>query len=127
MNLDAFPVAATVAVSDLDRARRFYEGTLGLSPDAAVPEGLAGYPCGGGTQLLVYPSRHAGTATATVATFMVDDVEAAVAGLADRGVVFERYDEPGIETDARGIAGGPGMRVAWFRDPDGNTIAVAGP
>jgi len=126
MNLDAYPVMATAAVSDLDRAREFYEGTLALSPDASVPDGTAGYRCGGGTQLFVYPSRHAGTGTATVATFTVDDVEVVVDELTARGVVFERYDEPGIETDARGIAGEPGMRVAWFKDPDGNTFAVAG-
>lgn len=70
--------------------------------------------------------RKAHRCTATVATFTVDDVESVVAELTGRGVVFERYDEPGITTDARGIAGEPGMRVAWFKDPDGNTFAVAG-
>lgn len=128
MNLGAYPVMATAAVSDLARAREFYEGTLGLTPDTveAAPEEVVVYRCGGDTTLMVYPSRHAGTGTATVATFTVDDVEAMVAALTERGVTFERYDEPGIETDERGIAGGEGMRVAWFADPDGNIIAVAG-
>lgn len=126
MNLNEYPVMATAAVSDIDRAREFYEGTLALTSDPAAPDGTAGYRCGGGTHLFVYPSRHAGTATATVATFTVDDVEAVVAELTARGVVFQQYDEPGIATDERGIAGGPGMRVAWFTDPDGNTFAVAG-
>ena len=126
MNLHEYPVMATAAVSDLDRAREFYEGTLNLPTDTSMPDGTAGYRCGRGTQLFVYPSRHAGTGTATVATFIVDDVESVVAELTARGVAFERYDEPGITTDARGIAGEPGMRVAWFKDPDGNTFAVAG-
>lgn len=77
-----------------------------------------------GTWMLVYPSSFAGTNQATCMTFEVSDVEKAVEELAGRGVTFEQYDFPGMKTDARAIAEIQGERGAWFKDPDGNILAV---
>lgn len=118
-------VSATVAVSDLQRAKEFYEGKLGLSASGGDEEAqVVNYGCGGGTELLVYVSEHAGKATATVATWEVSGLEQLVDELSSKGVAFEQYDEP-LKTDEKGILRSEGMgAVAWFRDPDGNTIAV---
>lgn len=124
MSLSESKVTATIAVSDLDRARKFYEGKLGLSPGGGSESAqVAVYGCGDGSELLVYVSEHAGKATATVATWNVDDIERTVDELSAKGVEFERYEEP-IETDERGILRSEEGDVAWFKDPDGNTIAV---
>jgi catechol 2,3-dioxygenase-like lactoylglutathione lyase family enzyme len=124
MGLSESKVSATVAVGDLDRARQFYEGKLGLSASGGS-EGaqVVTYGCGDGSELIVYASEHAGKATATVATWEVEDVERLVDELSSRGVEFERYDEP-LKTDEKGILRSEEGSVAWFKDPDGNTIAV---
>jgi catechol 2,3-dioxygenase-like lactoylglutathione lyase family enzyme len=114
---------ATVAVSDADRARKFYEETLGLSVTQERPDGTV-YETGG-TEFLVYPSAFAGTSQATVMAFEVDDLDASVDDLIQRGVTFEQYDLPGIKTDERGIAAMGGVRGGWFKDPDGNILAIA--
>ena len=113
---------ATVAVTDLDRAKKFYGETLGLSAKEERSDGVI-YESGE-TWMLVYPSSFAGTNQATCMTFEVSDVEKAVEELAGRGVTFEQYDFPGMKTDARGIAEIQGERGAWFKDPDGNILAV---
>jgi catechol 2,3-dioxygenase-like lactoylglutathione lyase family enzyme len=123
MGLSDQRIGATIAVSDMGRAREFYEGKLGLSPGPMNEEGGAIYLCGEGTTLLVYRSEHAGKASATVATWEVGDLDQLVDELGSRGIAFEQYDEP-LKTDARGIHSFGGHRVAWFRDPDGNVIAV---
>ncbi|MDQ3210632.1 MAG: hypothetical protein M3Q20_05540 [Actinomycetota bacterium] len=82
------------------------------------------YEAGGGTWILVYPSQFAGTAQSTSMTFEVADLEPAIDELAGRGVTFEQYDFPGLKTDERGIAEIEGERGAWFKDPDGNILAV---
>ncbi len=112
---------ATIAVSDLDRARKFYEQTLGLRVAEERPDGVR-YEAGG-TWFLVYPSQFAGTAQSTYMTFELDDLDAAVKQLRDRGVVFEDYDLPGLKT-VEGIAEIQGVRGAWFKDPDGNILNV---
>jgi catechol 2,3-dioxygenase-like lactoylglutathione lyase family enzyme len=113
---------ATIAVSDLDRAKKFYEGTLGFKSMDERSDGVR-YETGGGTWFLVYPSQFAGTAKSTYMTFEVDDVEVAVKELRDRGIVFEDYDFPGLKT-VDGIAEIQGVKGAWFKDPDGNILAV---
>lgn len=113
---------ATIAVSDLDRARRFYEDTLGLKAREERSDGVA-YQTGD-TWFLVYPSQFAGTARSTYMTFEVPDLDAAIEELSARGVTFEQYDLPGLKTDERGIAEVQGIRGAWFKDPDGNILAV---
>jgi catechol 2,3-dioxygenase-like lactoylglutathione lyase family enzyme len=123
MSLQDAQVRATVAVSDLDRAAEFYEGTLGLSP--VGDEGMARvkiYSCAEGSLLQVYESEHAGTATATVASWSATDFEPLVDELKTKGVTFESQYEPA--TDERGVHAFGEHRVVWFKDPDGNTIAV---
>ncbi len=126
MSLSEYRVAAGLAVSDMDRAREFYEGKLGLSVGIDSGDNLQ-YRCAEGTAIHVYLSPdHAGKSTATLAGWGVDDVERVVDELAERGVAFERYDEGPILTDEKGIATFEGgARVAYFRDPDGNTLSIA--
>jgi len=118
-------VTATIAVSDLERAKQFYEGKLGLTASGGDEAAqVVNYGCGDGSELLVYASEHAGKATATVATWEVSGLEQLVDELTAKGVQFEQYDEP-LKTDEKGILRSEGMgAVAWFKDPDGNTIAI---
>ena len=127
MSLREFRVSTSIAVSDLAEAAAFYEGRLGLAPGTESEESRI-YACGGDTSLHVYASpAHAGTTTATLATWYVADLERVVDELSARGVRFERYDDPALRTDERGIHEVAGGRVAWFRDPDGNTFAIEQP
>jgi catechol 2,3-dioxygenase-like lactoylglutathione lyase family enzyme len=119
--LGNYPVAATLAVTDLDRARKFYEETLGLTAKEEQPDGVY-YECGG-SPLFVYPSQFAGSNQATAASWQVDDIEKVVGALRDSGVTFEEYDFPGLKTE-NGIATTEGFKGAWFKDPDGNILAV---
>jgi catechol 2,3-dioxygenase-like lactoylglutathione lyase family enzyme len=124
MKLSSHRVSPQVAVSDMARAREFYEGKLGLSAGRSPNERTVAYPCGSGTALHVYESpAHAGKATGTVARWDVDDLDRAVDDLTRRGVAFEQYDEP-VETNAKGIHDSGYGRVAWFKDPDGNVFAL---
>jgi predicted enzyme related to lactoylglutathione lyase len=124
MSLQRYPVRATVVVSDIAAVEDFYEGSVGLAPTDRGHEFVRMYSCGDGTFLQVYASPdHAGKATGTVATFMVDDIEAAVAELAARGVQMEQYEAP-VHTDPRGIHDAGYVKVAWFRDPEGNTFGL---
>jgi catechol 2,3-dioxygenase-like lactoylglutathione lyase family enzyme len=128
MGLSEYKVAAAIAVSDMDSARAFYEGKLGLSPATDhEPEDNRAYRCGEGSVIHVYSSpEHAGRSTATLAGWYVDDIERVVDELTSKGVTFERYDEGPIITDDKGIATFEGGgRVAYFKDPDGNTLSVA--
>jgi len=113
---------ATIAVSDLDRARKFYEGPLGFKPMDERSDGVR-YASGEGNWFLVYPTQFAGTAKNTCLSFEVDDVETTVKELRDRGIIFEEYDFPGLKT-VDGIAEIQGVKGAWFKDPDGNILAV---
>jgi catechol 2,3-dioxygenase-like lactoylglutathione lyase family enzyme len=126
MGLSNYKVIAGLAVSDMDRAREFYEGKLGLSVGIDSGDNVA-YRCGEGSMMHVYLSpEHAGKSTATLASWYVDDVEGVVDELAANGVTFERYDEGPIITDEKGIAAFEGgAKVAYFRDPDGNTLSIA--
>ena len=120
--LEKFTSHATLAVSDLGRAKKFYEETLGLKPIDERSDGVR-YQTGKGTWFLVYPSQFAGTAKSTYMSFEVDDVEKTVKELQNRGVTFEEYDMPGLKT-VNGIAEIQGVKGAWFKDLDGNIIAV---
>jgi len=123
MSMSSYEVGSVVAVSDLGRAREFYEGKLGLSPGGDDPEGVR-YECGKGTGIFVYPSPdHAGKSTATLVGWVVDDIEKVVDELTSNGVTFEQY-EGDLKTDEKGIFEAGGVKAAWFRDPDGNTHAV---
>jgi catechol 2,3-dioxygenase-like lactoylglutathione lyase family enzyme len=125
VRLKDYRCGASAAVSDMHRARQFYEGVLGLVPGTDTGDNV-GYPCGGDTQINVYVSPNAGTAMFTIAGFDVDDIEAVVVELTQQGVTFEQYDQPPIVTDARGIARFDGnAKVAYFKDPDGNILSLA--
>lgn len=114
---------ATVAVRDLARAKRFYEGTLGLElVDSQGEEALA-FRSGGST-VLVYRSQFAGSNKATAATWTLDnDIEQVVQALKARGVTFEHYDMPGLTLKGDVHVGGD-MKAAWLKDPDGNILAL---
>jgi catechol 2,3-dioxygenase-like lactoylglutathione lyase family enzyme len=113
---------ATIAVSDLGRARKFYEDTLGLKVFEERSDGVS-YQDNSGGRFLIYPSQFAGTAKSTYMNFEVSNVEEAVKELRDRGVTFEEYDMPGLKT-IDGIAEIQGIKGAWFKDPDGNILSV---
>ncbi len=113
---------ATIAVSDLDRARKFYEVTLGFKVKDDRSDGMT-YEDAAGGWFLVYPSQFAGTAKSTYMSFEVSNLEEAVKELRDRGVTFEEYDMPGLKT-VDGIAEIQGVKGAWFKDPDGNILSV---
>jgi catechol 2,3-dioxygenase-like lactoylglutathione lyase family enzyme len=124
MGLSDCEVVALLAVSDLDRAKRFYEHQLGLVRGEEEQQGV-GYPCAHGTRIFVYLSpENAGKSPATIAGWFVDDLDQTMDELASRGVVFEQYDQPGIKTDERGVFDAGRFRAAWIKDPDGNTMAL---
>ena len=118
-------ISAVVPVSDLEAAIRFYEGTLGLKLDER--QDIEGFPQArfeaGAGSLTAYQSGYAGQAGHTLAGFSVDDLDATMAELRSRGVVFEEYDFPGLKTE-NGVATFGDLRAAWFKDPDGNILAV---
>lgn len=115
-------VAATLAVTDIDAARSFYEGTLGLKPVMEFPDSVV-YSAGN-SRLMVYRSDFAGTNKATGATWAVgDQLESIVKGLRGNGVVFEHYDLPDTTRDGD-IHEMGGMRGVWLKDPDGNIIGL---
>jgi catechol 2,3-dioxygenase-like lactoylglutathione lyase family enzyme len=120
--LQKFPMYAYIPVANLARARQFYEQTLGFKP-AREEAGGVRYEFGEGTACFMYPSPNAGTSKASQAFWHVDDVEREVADLKGRGVKFEEYDMPGLETKD-GIAVGGGAKTAWFKDTEGNILAV---
>ena len=128
MSLSDSKAGATLAVSDLGRARSFYEEKLGLSPQqdmSGEDGGAVVYGAGSGTEILVYTSQYAGTNQATAVSFDVADLDAVVGDLAGKGVEFERYPEIAVEVDDRGIHTLEGQgRGVWFKDPDGNIISV---
>jgi catechol 2,3-dioxygenase-like lactoylglutathione lyase family enzyme len=125
MSLSSYAVRPSIAVSDIARAAEFYERKLGLRPGPAQADESRIYACGGNTSLHVYESpTNAGPATATLATWYVDDLQAVVDELGSNGVTFERYDDPALKADEKGIHDLDDGRVAWFSDPDGNTFAI---
>jgi catechol 2,3-dioxygenase-like lactoylglutathione lyase family enzyme len=108
------------AVDDIDKAREFYAGTLGLR--TSEEHGLMWLHLAGGRDTLVYPLPGATPASYTILNFEVDDIDEAVDALVARGVRFVRYDD--LERDERGIARGDGPDIAWFKDPAGNVLSV---
>ena len=111
-----------IPVANVRRARKFYEEIVGLIPIEEYAGGVF-YDCGG-SRVFMYPSAGAGTSKASTAFWSVDDVASEVAELKSRGVVFEEYDLPSIKT-VNGIATGGGAKTAWFKDSEGNILAVS--
>jgi hypothetical protein len=114
----------SIPVVDFGRAAGFYQNTLGLRLVMAIEEaGVALFEAGAGSRLFLY-QRGPTTADHTVASFVVEDTERIVRDLSARGVVFEQYDMPGLKTNAMGIAEFGPDKTAWFKDTEGNIIAV---
>jgi catechol 2,3-dioxygenase-like lactoylglutathione lyase family enzyme len=113
-------VIATIGVRDLDRAKKFYEGKLGLSPAPSEEKSVLNYKSGKST-LMVYVSEFAGTNKATAATWIVDDVEELARALKGKGVAFEHYDFPGM-TRKGDVHFAGDLKNAWAKDPDGNIL-----
>jgi len=113
---------ATVAVKDLETARKFYANTLGLK-EVANEGGEAIVFKSGKSTLNVYRSRYAGTNQATAMTWAVDDVDGTVRELKAKGIKLERYDMPDVKMEGDVHVFGE-TRAAWFKDPDGNILAV---
>ncbi|MEA2713900.1 MAG: hypothetical protein QOK27_1861 [Gemmatimonadales bacterium] len=113
---------ATIAVKKIEPARKFYEGTLGLKPMPTEEPGVQGYKSGN-SSVLVYESQYAGTNKATAATWAVENLEGVVRDLKAKGVRFEHYDFPGA-TRQGDVHGTGKTKAAWFKDPDGNILAL---
>ena len=114
---------ATLAVKDVQKAKSFYEGTLGLASAGGSDNGGLMYKCGN-SHLFVYPSEFAGTNKATAASWVVgDDLDKIIADLKSKGVKFEQYDMPGVTREGDVHVMGD-MKAAWFKDPDGNILNI---
>ena len=113
---------ANIAVRNLETARKFYEGTLGLKPVGFEGEEVIVFGSGD-SRINVYRSEHAGTNKATAVTWTVSDVEDEVRALKDKGVTFEHYEMPGSRLEGDVHVFGR-MQVAWFKDPDGNILNI---
>src|SRR6476469_8193998 len=116
---DATPM---IPVKDLDRARAFYEGTLGLKTKDQMGGEVLRMESGD-TEINVYRSEFAGTNKATALTFEVDDAEKEVSDLKEKGIFFEHYDLPGL-TQQGDLYVAEGFKTAWFKDPDGNILSL---
>ena len=118
-NAEAMPM---IGVKDIDRARKFYADTLGLETREAMGGEVLEVTIGDKV-INVYRSEHAGSSKTTALTFAVDDIEAEVRELKDKGIFFEQYDLPGLEK--RGdLYVAEGMKTTWFKDPDGNILSL---
>lgn len=122
--LQDHPLYAYLPANDVARARAFYEGLLGLRPGRELAGGVT-YDFGNGTAAFLYPTPNAGTSQASQAFWSVTDVAHEVATLKARGVRFEHYDMPG--SDADGIVTAGGAKAAWFKDSEGNILALVQP
>jgi len=114
---------ATIPATDLDRAKRWYQEKLGLTPVREVADAGVMYQVGEGSGFFLYPTSNAGKAPNTLMSFSAEDIVADVAALKKRGVVFEEYDVPGLKT-VNSIATLGNLRGAWFKDSEGNILAI---
>lgn len=117
------PMYAYIPAKDMDRARQFYEGQLGFKPKEEVAGGVV-YAFGRGTACFLYPTPNAGTSQASQAFWSVDDVDREIAALKARGVVFEDYATMPGERSAAGAITAGGAKAAWFKDSEGNIMAL---
>jgi catechol-2,3-dioxygenase len=114
--------ASNIAVRDLNAAKKFYEETVGLQPIGGQGDEVIVFRSGN-SMINVYRSQYAGTNKATAVTWTLDDVEGAVQTLKGKGVKFEHYNIPGMTRQGDVHIGGD-MKVAWFKDPDGNILNI---
>ncbi len=115
------PMYSYILAKDVARARKFYEEKLGFKPGLETAGGVV-YEFGKSTACFLYPTPNAGTSQASQAFWQVEDIEREVAELKARGVKFEKYDMP--EMDANHISTAGGARAAWFKDTEGNIMAI---
>ena len=115
------PMYSYIPAKDVARARKFYEEKLGIKPKHETAGGVA-YEFGNGTACFLYPTPNAGTSQASQAFWQLDDIEREVADLKARGVKFEKYYMP--EMDENGISTAGGAKAAWFKDTEGNIMAL---
>ncbi len=115
------PMYSYIPAKDVARARKFYEEVLGFTPKTVSAAGVI-YEFSQGTACFLYPTPNAGTSKASQAFWQVEDIEQEVNELVARGVTLERYDMPGM--DEKGIATAGGAKAAWFKDTEGNILAV---
>jgi predicted enzyme related to lactoylglutathione lyase len=116
------PMYAYIPARDLARARQFYEGKVGLKAKQEIAGGVV-YEFGQGTACFLYPTPNAGTSQASQAFWSVADVDREILALKARGVVFEDYDMPGERSAAGAVTAG-GAKAAWFKDSEGNIMAL---
>jgi predicted enzyme related to lactoylglutathione lyase len=116
------PMFSYIPAKDVARARRFYEQKLGFKPKQEIAGGIV-YEFGKHTACFLYPTPNAGTSQASQAFWQVSDVEREVAELKARGVEFEDYDMPG-EKSPSGVVTAGGAKAAWFKDSEGNIMAI---
>jgi len=121
--LTSSKVTANVPVSDLDRARRFYADTLGLTPSDENPGGLI-YTTEGGTTFFLYQTEYAGKAEHTIAQWHVGNVDDEVRQLKAKGLTFEHYDMPDVTWDGDVARMGGMGSAAWFKDSEGNIMCL---
>jgi predicted enzyme related to lactoylglutathione lyase len=112
-----------IPVADVRRARKFYEEKVGLKAKEEYAGGVV-YECGDSSWVFMYPSPGAGSNRASTLFWSVEDIETEVAELKTRGVVFEEYDMPGMKMENSIMTAG-GAKTAWFKDTEGNTLAVS--
>ena len=120
--LQKSPMYAYLPAKDVERARRFYEGKLGFKAKEETAGGVV-YEFAQGTGCFLYPTPNAGSSRASQAFWQVDDIEREVTELKRRGVTFEEYDMPQMKGE-NGIYTGGGAKAAWFKDSEGNILAV---
>ena len=115
-------VHATLPASDLARARKFWENSVGLTPVEESPAGV--WYGAGDTRFLLFPSSGKPSGDHTQVGFSVDDIHATVDHLHTNGVHFEEYDMPGLKTEQHVASLPNGDKTAWFHDTEGNFIGV---
>ena len=120
--LQESPMYSYIPARDMKRARQFYEQKLGFKPKHEIAGGVV-YEFGDHTSCFMYPTPNAGTSSASQAFWQVSDIDREVAELKAKGVKFEEYDMPDMKTEG-GIATAGGARAAWFKDSEGNIMAV---
>ncbi|HSX63414.1 MAG TPA: VOC family protein [Pseudoxanthomonas sp.] len=123
--LQDYPLYAYLPATDVERARRFYETQLGFTPGEELAGGVT-YRFGNGTACFLYPTPNAGTSKASQAFWQVDDIEREVDALRASGVIFEHYDMPDATIEHDIVTAG-GVKAAWFKDTEGNILALIQP
>jgi len=122
--LKANKAFSSFSVNDIQKAKDFYSQTLGVKVSHEDEHDLLRLHVGNDAPVMVYPKPNHSAASFTVLNFQVDNVDKAVDELTQRGVRFEKYNQPNLKTDERGIMRGDGPVIAWFKDPAGNILSV---